>query len=77
MSVARPAGKGRRVAARNRAALIAAARKVFATVGYDAPLSLLGRTAGVGSDPVRMAEGMSAHSARRRSGTRTTACRPR
>ncbi|MFI9848106.1 helix-turn-helix domain-containing protein [Nonomuraea sp. NPDC051941] len=48
MSAARPAGKGRRVAARNRAALIAAAREVFANVGYDAPLSLVARAAGVG-----------------------------
>ncbi|GAA4973052.1 AcrR family transcriptional regulator [Nonomuraea thailandensis] len=48
MSVARPVNKGPRVAARNRAALIAAARDVFANVGYDAPLSLVARTAGVG-----------------------------
>lgn len=45
---ARPANQGRRVAARNRAALIAAAREVFAEQGLDAPLSAVARRAGVG-----------------------------
>lgn len=44
----RPANQGRRVAARNRAALIAAAREVFAEQGLDAPLSAVARRAGVG-----------------------------
>ncbi|MWA08532.1 TetR family transcriptional regulator [Streptomyces sp. BA2] len=44
----RPANQGRRVAARNRAALIAAAREVFAEEGLDAPLSAVARRAGVG-----------------------------
>ncbi|MGP3770274.1 TetR family transcriptional regulator [Streptomyces sp. SDT5-1] len=45
---ARPANQGRRVAARNRAALIAAAREVFAEQGLNAPLSSVARRAGVG-----------------------------
>ncbi|MGW6025221.1 TetR/AcrR family transcriptional regulator [Streptomyces sp. NPDC055099] len=44
----RPANQGRRVAARNRAALIVAAREVFAEQGLDAPLSAVARRAGVG-----------------------------
>ncbi|MEU5952397.1 helix-turn-helix domain-containing protein [Streptomyces sp. NPDC047525] len=44
----RPANQGPRVAARNRAALIAAAREVFAEQGLDAPLSAVARRAGVG-----------------------------
>ncbi|MCQ4213239.1 TetR/AcrR family transcriptional regulator [Streptomyces longispororuber] len=44
----RPANQGRRVAARNRAALIAAAREVFAEQGLTAPLSAVARRAGVG-----------------------------
>ncbi|WP_433518722.1 TetR family transcriptional regulator [Nonomuraea sp. CA-143628] len=40
--------RGPGAAAGNRAALIAAARDVFATAGYDAPLSMVARTAGVG-----------------------------
>ncbi|WP_447034874.1 helix-turn-helix domain-containing protein [Streptomyces sp. DSM 118878] len=44
----RPANQGRRVAARNRAALIAAAREVFAEQGLEAPLSAVARRAGVG-----------------------------
>ncbi len=44
----RPANQGRRVAARNRAALIAAAREVFAEHGLNAPLSSVARRAGVG-----------------------------
>ncbi|MGY0021652.1 TetR/AcrR family transcriptional regulator [Streptomyces sp. YJ-C3] len=45
---ARPANQGRRVAARNRAALISAAREVFAEQGLNAPLSAVARRAGVG-----------------------------
>ncbi|MFZ3572656.1 TetR family transcriptional regulator [Streptomyces sp. BH097] len=45
---ARPANQGRRVAARNRAALITAAREVFAEQGLNAPLSTVARRAGVG-----------------------------
>jgi len=47
-------GQGRRpnrgpsAAAGNRAALVAAAREVFASAGYDAPLSAVARRAGVG-----------------------------
>ncbi|MFI7385455.1 helix-turn-helix domain-containing protein [Streptomyces sp. NPDC049813] len=44
----RSANQGRRVAARNRAALIAAAREVFAEQGLNAPLSAVARRAGVG-----------------------------
>jgi AcrR family transcriptional regulator len=48
MSVARAVNQGPRLAARNRAALVTAAREVFANAGYGAPLSLVARTAGVG-----------------------------
>ncbi|MER7697889.1 MULTISPECIES: helix-turn-helix domain-containing protein [unclassified Streptomyces] len=44
----RPASGGPRAAARNRAALIAAAREVYAEQGLDAPLSAIARRAGVG-----------------------------
>jgi AcrR family transcriptional regulator len=39
---------GPRAAAQNRSALVAAAREVFGTAGYDAPLSAVARRAGVG-----------------------------
>lgn len=48
VSATRRANRGPSAAAGNRAALIAAAREVFATNGFDAPLSLIARTAGVG-----------------------------
>lgn len=44
----RPANDGPKAAARNRAALIAAARAVYAEHGLDAPLSGIARRAGVG-----------------------------
>lgn len=44
----RPASGGPKAAARNRAALIAAAREVYAEQGLDAPLSAIARRAGVG-----------------------------
>ncbi|MGW0808571.1 TetR/AcrR family transcriptional regulator [Nonomuraea sp. NPDC002799] len=44
----RRTNRGPSAAAENRAALIAAAREVFATAGYDAPLSMVARVAGVG-----------------------------
>ncbi|MEV7845004.1 TetR/AcrR family transcriptional regulator [Streptomyces cyaneofuscatus] len=44
----RPANDGPKAAARNRAALIAAAREVYAEHGLDAPLSGIARRAGVG-----------------------------
>ncbi|GGQ33725.1 TetR/AcrR family transcriptional regulator [Streptomyces mutabilis] len=44
----RPTNDGRRVAARNRAALVAAAREIYAEYGLDAPLSSIARRAGVG-----------------------------
>ncbi|SFY48238.1 HTH-type transcriptional regulator SrpR [Streptomyces sp. F-1] len=44
----RPASGGPKAAARNRAALVAAAREVFAEHGLDAPLSAIARRAGVG-----------------------------
>ncbi|MET7323581.1 helix-turn-helix domain-containing protein [Streptomyces sp. NPDC005549] len=44
----RPANEGRRAAARNRAALVAAARAVYSEYGLDAPLSAIARRAGVG-----------------------------
>ncbi|MGW1818925.1 TetR family transcriptional regulator [Streptomyces sp. NPDC002125] len=44
----RPANHGPKVAARNRDALIAAAREIFASHGLDAPLSAIARRAGVG-----------------------------
>ncbi|GAA3814453.1 TetR/AcrR family transcriptional regulator [Sphaerisporangium flaviroseum] len=40
--------RGPSAALENRAALVAAAREVFATAGYDAPLSMVSRAAGVG-----------------------------
>jgi AcrR family transcriptional regulator len=40
--------RGPSAAAENRAALVAAAREVFAAAGYDAPLSAVARRAGVG-----------------------------
>ncbi|OLO35215.1 TetR family transcriptional regulator [Streptomyces sp. MNU77] len=44
----RPANDGPKAAARNRAALVAAAREVFAEHGLEAPLSAIARRAGVG-----------------------------
>ncbi|GAA2460808.1 helix-turn-helix domain-containing protein [Streptomyces macrosporus] len=44
----RPTNEGRRAAARNRDALVAAAREVFAEQGLNAPLSAVARRAGVG-----------------------------
>ncbi len=44
----RPANQGPRAAARNRTALITAAREVFAEQGLNAPLSAVARQAGVG-----------------------------
>ncbi|MGW2845343.1 TetR family transcriptional regulator, partial [Streptomyces sp. NPDC001274] len=44
----RPANDGPRAAVRNRAALVAAAREVFAEHGLEAPLSAIARRAGVG-----------------------------
>ncbi|MEU5755064.1 helix-turn-helix domain-containing protein [Streptomyces sp. NPDC047829] len=44
----RPANDGRRVAARNRAALVLAAREIYAEYGLDAPLCAIARRAGVG-----------------------------
>ncbi|WNF01099.1 helix-turn-helix domain containing protein [Streptomyces luomodiensis] len=44
----RPANDGPKAAARNRAALIAAAREIFAESGLDVPLSAIARRAGVG-----------------------------
>ncbi|MBU6531720.1 TetR family transcriptional regulator [Streptomyces sp. NPDC057245] len=44
----RPANDGRKAAARNRAALIAAAREIYADSGLNAPLSAIARRAGVG-----------------------------
>ncbi|MER5890225.1 helix-turn-helix domain-containing protein [Streptomyces sp. NPDC001941] len=44
----RPVNQGPRAAARNRAALLAAAREVYAEHGLDAPLSAVARRAGVG-----------------------------
>ncbi|NKY59181.1 TetR/AcrR family transcriptional regulator [Nocardia flavorosea] len=44
----RPANRGPKAAAHNRAALIAAAREIFAVQGLDAPLSAIARRAGVG-----------------------------
>ncbi|MCA1217139.1 TetR/AcrR family transcriptional regulator [Streptomyces sp. 8L] len=46
--VRRPASGGPKAAARNRAALVAAAREVFAEHGLEAPLSAIARRAGVG-----------------------------
>ncbi|MGX1508074.1 UNVERIFIED_CONTAM: AcrR family transcriptional regulator [Streptomyces graminofaciens] len=44
----RPANDGRKAAARNRAALVAAAREIYAECGLEAPLSAIARRAGVG-----------------------------
>ncbi|MFC9182117.1 TetR/AcrR family transcriptional regulator [Streptomyces globisporus] len=44
----RPANDGPKAAARNRSALVAAAREVFAEHGLEAPLSAIARRAGVG-----------------------------
>lgn len=46
--VRRPANGGPKAAARNRAALIVAAREIYAAQGLDAPLSAIARRAGVG-----------------------------
>jgi AcrR family transcriptional regulator len=46
--VIRRSNRGPGAAAENRAALVAAAREVFAAAGYDAPLSAVARRAGVG-----------------------------
>ncbi|MEU0481043.1 helix-turn-helix domain-containing protein [Streptosporangium sp. NPDC006013] len=48
MTVTRRPNRGPSAAAENRAALIAAARVVFADAGYDAPLTTVARVAGVG-----------------------------
>ncbi|MEQ4722305.1 TetR family transcriptional regulator [Nonomuraea sp. B19D2] len=48
MRDARRTNRGPGAAAQNRAALLAAAREVFAAAGYDAPLSMVARAAGVG-----------------------------
>jgi AcrR family transcriptional regulator len=52
MTGSRRPNRGSLAAEDNRAALIAAARTVFASQGYDAPLSLIARTAGVGQGPL-------------------------
>ncbi|MGW1785922.1 TetR/AcrR family transcriptional regulator [Streptomyces sp. NPDC002143] len=44
----RPPNQGPKAAARNRAALVAAAREIYAEHGLDAPLSAIARRAGVG-----------------------------
>ncbi|MFE9780991.1 TetR/AcrR family transcriptional regulator [Streptomyces sp. NPDC005775] len=44
----RPANDGPKAAARNRAALVTAAREVFSEHGLEAPLSAIARRAGVG-----------------------------
>ncbi len=44
----RPANEGSKAAARNRAALVAAAREIYAAHGLAAPLSAIARRAGVG-----------------------------
>ena len=44
----RPPNQGPKAAARNRAALVAAAREVHAEHGLDAPLFAIARRAGVG-----------------------------
>ncbi|MFI6703492.1 TetR/AcrR family transcriptional regulator [Streptomyces sp. NPDC050509] len=44
----RPANHGPKAAARNRAALVTAAREIYAEHGLDAPLSAIARRAGVG-----------------------------
>ncbi|MCK1797439.1 TetR family transcriptional regulator [Streptomyces sp. XM4193] len=47
-AVRRPANPGPKAAARNRAALVAAARELFGEHGLQAPLSAVARRAGVG-----------------------------
>lgn len=44
----RPANHGRKVADRNRSALLTAAREIYAEYGLEAPLSAIARRAGVG-----------------------------
>ncbi|MGW0949160.1 TetR family transcriptional regulator [Streptomyces sp. NPDC002623] len=44
----RPPNQGPKAAARNRAALVAAAREIYAEHGLDVPLSAIARRAGVG-----------------------------
>lgn len=44
----RPANQGKKVADRNRSALLTAAREIYATYGLEAPLSAIARRAGVG-----------------------------
>lgn len=44
----RPANHGKKVAARNRSALLIAAREIYAAYGLEAPLSAIARRAGVG-----------------------------
>lgn len=44
----RRVNRGPKAAAENRAAIVAAAREVFAEHGFDVPMSLIARTAGVG-----------------------------
>lgn len=44
----RPANEGRKAAARNRAALVDAARAIYSEHGLNAPLSAVARRAGVG-----------------------------
>ncbi|WP_211369748.1 TetR/AcrR family transcriptional regulator [Nonomuraea turkmeniaca] len=48
MQESRKPNRGPSAAAENRAALIAAAREVFAGAGFNAPLSMVARAAGVG-----------------------------
>lgn len=48
MTQPRRVNRGPRAAAENRAALISAAREIFAERGFDAPLHLIARRAGVG-----------------------------
>ncbi|MFI7133503.1 TetR family transcriptional regulator [Nonomuraea sp. NPDC050153] len=48
MPESRRSNRGPSAAAENRAALVAAAREVFASAGYNAPLSTVARAAGVG-----------------------------
>lgn len=48
MNSVRRVNRGPKAAAENRAAIIEAAREVFAEHGFDVPMSLIARTAGVG-----------------------------
>ncbi|MGV9408437.1 TetR/AcrR family transcriptional regulator [Nocardia sp. NPDC003693] len=48
MTTARRTNRGPSAAAGNRAAILAAARTIFAQNGFDAPMSAIARTAGVG-----------------------------